>query len=47
MLGDLFSAENLELKRISGGNGLTGKMFEKLLNMKSNKNYKKGEKIQF
>ena len=47
MLGDLFSNENLELKRISGGNGLTGQMFEKLLNMKSNKNYKKGEKIQF
>tara|TARA_Y100001936_G_scaffold209760_1_gene216117 strand:+ start:1973 stop:3031 length:1059 start_codon:yes stop_codon:yes gene_type:complete len=46
MLGELFSNENIELKRISGGNGLSGKFFEILLKTKSNRNYKKGEKIQ-
>ena len=44
--GELFTDENLEMKRVSGGNGLSGKMYDKLLGMKATKNFKKGNKIE-
>jgi sialic acid synthase SpsE len=44
--GELFTDENLEMKRVSGGNGLSGKMYDKLLGIKATKNFKKGNKIE-
>ena len=43
--GDIFTDQNLEMKRVSNGNGLTGKIFKKIIGTKSNKNYLKGSKI--
>ena len=34
------------MKRVSGGNGLSGKMYDKLLGIKATKNFKKGNKIE-